>query len=627
MSTKAPFSALSLGFLQAGGVNPLSLWEPVDTIATPETALLGAFAAEEWPESLDTASKLLPGHDMDWREWLHSVEHSFDIEGLSPSHIKMWEWAEELRPGVKPPAFLADWPRGYGKTSTLRLILLRLCVTKRRKFAVVVSALQTSANRTVDALREYFDQQGIGRKEDQYGASLGWNASTLRTSCGFTVIAVGMDVASVRGMNVQGQRPDIICPDDFDKLGESVEKTETNFATLTRTILPAGSRDAAVLMVQNEIHGNSIMARIVSGEADALRYRIVSKVVAVEGLKLGKRPNPIVGEPDLHTITGGASTWPGMGLDYWEGLLNEWGELGFRREMQHELGAGGLFFSQFQRSRLNPQTGELEDWHVCDMPRVAPWDMFHGGHDYGTTAAACTEFAHIDQWGIMTVVGEVYGADRTSKQQALHGASWLARVGLCSAPPCAIDPSVPGGCTATDADKQEQPLRFAVNHEGKRRLKLIAFDYANTFTPDGGTNNAISRMTGEYPVEVWRRYGMPVVAADKDIIAGFRNMKDALSETVTLPADHPTMPGRVVPRLRIARGAAPMFEEYLASAMTDPTDERKAISRAKLEHAGDAGRYLCMTRHKAAQTPPPSEAKLPPQLRTDNEPQPRQYIR
>ena len=617
MSIKAPFSASSLGFLQAGGVNPLSLWEPVETLATPETALLGAFASEEWPgREFDIVEKLLPGHDLEWREWLHSVEPGFDIAGLSPHHVKMWEWAEALRPGEKPPAFLADWPRGYGKTSTLRLILLRLCVTKRRKFAVVVSALQASANRTVDALRQYFDEQGIGRKEDQYGASLGWNASTLRTSCGFTVIAVGMDVASVRGMNVQGQRPDLIAPDDFDKLDESVEQTEKNFATLTRTILPAGSRDAAVLMVQNEIHANSIMARIVSGEADALRYRIVSKTVAVEGLQLGKRPNPIQGEPDLHSITGGVSTWPGMGLDYWEGLLNEWGELGFRREMQHELGAGGLFFSTFQKERLNPITGELEDWHVCDMPPVGPHDVFHAAHDYGTTAAACTGFALLDQWGVMTLVGEVYGADRTSKQQALHAALWLSRVGLCSAPPATLNPSVPGGIESTDEDKHESPLKWAMTHDGRKRLRCVAFDYANTFTPKAGAGGAIGRMIGEYPAEVWRRYGFPLIAADKDIIAGFRTLKDAFSETVTLPAHHPTMPGRTVPRFRIARGAAPMFQAYVESAMTDPKDERKAESRAKLEHAGDMGRYLAMTRPRAATLPEAAKPRTPWQFDT-----------
>jgi hypothetical protein len=419
----------------------------------------------------------------------------------------------------------------------------------------------------------------------------------------------------------------LIVLDDIDDLNDTVDAASKKLSIIVSTVIPAGSNDRAVLFVQNEIHANSVMAQMVSGEAGALRNRILSKTVAIEGLKLGRRPNPEPGGVDLLTIEEGTSTWPGKSVADWEADLNETTEDAFLRECQGKLGAGGLFFSQFERSRLNPQTGELEDWHVCDMPRVAPWDMFHAAHDYGTTAAACTGVAHIDQWGIMTVVGEVYGADRTSKQQSLHLAMWLSRVGLCSAPPATMDISVPGGITAHDTDKQEQRLRFAVNHAGERRLKLIAFDYANTFTPQDSGNNAITRMIGEYPIEVWRRYGMPVVPADKDIIAGFRNFKDALSETVTLPADHPTMPGRTVPRFRIVRGAAPMLEEYIASAMTDPKDERKAISRAKLEHAGDMGRYLVMTRHKSATPPPPEQFQLPPQLRTERDNAPPHYIR
>jgi hypothetical protein len=588
-----------------------------------ENWLLEAFADGLVDDEAEDGG-LLPGHDLPWREWLASVEPGFDIEGLSPEHIKLWEWSESLRDGVKPPAFLADWPRGYGKTSTLRLILLRLCVTKRRRFALVVSSLQESANRTVDALREYFAKQGIGRKEDQYGASLGWRASTLRTACGFTIVAVGLDVASVRGINLQGERPGFIGPDDIDKLDESVEQTEKNYRVLTQTVIPAGSTDAAVLFVQNEIHANSVMARLVSGEADALRHRIVSKAVAVDGLQLGSRPNPIEGQPDLYTIVGGKSTWPGRPLSYWESLLNESGEQAFRREMQHELGAGGLFFSSFSPERVNRLTGETQEWHVCSAPLIMPYDRFDCAHDYGTTAAACSGIAHWDEWGVGTIIGEVYGADRTSKQQALHLLLKLNRLSLCSTPPAKLDDKVPGGLVATDEDQHERPVQFALTPQGEKRLRLVAFDYANTFTPRAGARGAVGRMIGEYPIEVWHRYGLPVVAADKDIIAGFRTLKDLTTQTVTYPLTHPRLPGVTVPRLRIMRGAAPKFEEYLRTAVVDPHDERKAISKATLEHAGDMGRYLSMARSAASTPPDPQKQRLPWQLDTSNDEAPQQ---
>jgi hypothetical protein len=590
-----------------------------------ENWLLDAFA-DGLVENIGAAGPL-PGHELPWGEWLATVRPDINQPLMASEHMRLWEWIDGIVPGTRPLPFLGVWPRGYGKTTTARLAMARTCVKLSRRFGLYVCATQVTANNHIISIRNQFERLGIQRAENDYGVSLGWSAQRLTTQNGFTLVALGLDQSNIRGLNLHDLRPDLIVLDDIDDLKDTVEAAAKKLDIIVSTVIPAGSNDRAVLFVQNEIHANSVMAQMVSGEAGALRNRVLSKTVAIEGLKIGRKPNPEPGGIDLLTIQEGRSTWPGKSLADWEADLNESTEDAFLRECQGRLGAGGLFFSQFQRQRVNPLTGELEDWHVCDMPTVAPWDMFHAAHDYGTTAAACTGIAHIDQWGIMTLIGEVYGADRTSKQQALHAALWLSRVGLCSAPPCKLDSSVPGGIEATDTDKQEQPLRFAVNHEGNRRLKLIAFDYANTFTPVDSGNNAITRMVGEYPIEVWRRYGLPVVPADKDIIAGFRNFKDALSETVTLPKEHPTMPGRTVPRFRIARGAAPMTEEYLASAMTDPTDERKAIARAKLEHAGDMARYLCMTRHKAAQTPPPEQFNLPPQLRTDNESNQRQYIR
>ena len=611
MSTKAPFSASSLSFLQAGGVNPLSLWEPVDVVPSPEQTLLGAFSAEVWPDAtLNADYRPLPGGELPWREWLAEVRPDVNQPLMAPEQVKLWEWIDSLTPGERPLPFLGVWPRGYGKTTTARLAMARTCVKLSRRFGLYVCATQVTANNHIISIRSQFERLGIKRAENDYGVSVGWSAQRLTTENGFTLVALGLDQSNIRGLNLHDLRPDLIVLDDIDDLNDTAEAATKKLSIIVSTVIPAGSTDRAVLFVQNEIHANSVMAQMVSGEAGALRNRILSKTVAIEGLVIGRKPNPEPGGIDLLTIEAGTSTWPGKSLAQWEADLNESTEDAFLRECQGKLGAGGLFFSGFQKQKLDTKTGELIDWHVCDMPQVQPWDVFHAGHDYGTTAAACTLFALADQWGVFTVVGEVYGADRTSKQQALHALLWLSRVGLVSTPPAVLDSAVPGGVRATDTDKHEQRLQFATRHDGTKRLKLIAFDYANTFTPQAGSGGAIGRMIGEYPAEVWHRYGLPVVAADKDIIAGFRNMRDALNETVTLPAHHPTHPGQTVPRVRIARGAAPMFQAYLESALTDPKDERKAEARAKLEHAGDAGRYLLMTRPRTA-TPPPDPSKLP----------------
>lgn len=545
------------------------------------------------PIDRDTATPLV-GAELTWQEWLGVVVPNISIPLMAPEHLALWEWVDALTPGIRPDAFLGDWPRGFGKTTTARLAMARMAVTVRRKFGLYVCANQETANNHINTIRERFQKLGISRLEDKYGYSLGWNGERLRTANGFNLIALGLDQSKIRGLNLNDLRPDLIVLDDIDDLHDSVDMSQKHYEIITQTVIPAGSPDRAVLFVQNEIHGNSVMHRFVSGEADALRRRILSKCIAVNGFKCEKVPSAEPGKPDEYRITEGVSTWPGKSIAEWEADLNDIGEQPFRRECLHELGAGGLFFS-FLPTIRDEASGEGRPWHICPAPTIrAHWDVW-GSHDYGTGAAACSHIWVVDDWGGVIIVGEEYRADRTSKQQCLALQLKVWELGLGEKPPAHRDESVPGGIVATDEDGHEKPV--------KNRLDLIAFDYANTFLPEGpGAQTAQQRM-GEYPIEVWNRYQMPVVRAVKDIIAGLRMFSEWLSRTITYPANHPTEPGRRVPAFRIAEGAAPMLQGYLEKAMKDPKDNRLAVAPARFEHAGDSGRYGLMTRPDPSRDP------------------------
>jgi hypothetical protein len=551
----------------------------------------------------------LPGSEQTWQEWLANVAPHIDQSLMAAEHIALWEWIDGLTPGERPPAFLADWPRGYGKTTTMRLAMARLCTTVKRRFGLYVCASQTVANNHINSIRQRFEEMGVGRLEDQYGYSLGWNGERLRTANGFTLIALGLDQSNIRGLNLHDLRPDFIVGDDIDDLNDSVDATDKKRSILTQTVFQAGSADRAILLGQNEIHANSVMHGFVSGETDALRRRVVSKVVAVDGFKCALVPNTETGQSEWR-ITAGQSTWPGKSLEAWEADLNESGELAFRRECQHELGAGGLFFPNFAPSRLDTATGELTPWHVVPMPRLLPYEAggfritpyadFWGSHDYGEgkqPSAACSHVWHVDQWGVVTVIAEEYGPDRTSKQQALGLLLQCNRLGIGEVPPARRDDSVPGGIVSTDTDGEESGVETL--------LERIAFDHANTFPPEGNSGITVTQRQGEYPVEVWHRYGLPAIRAVKDVIAGLRTWGEWLLRTVTYPDNHPdpAMRGRTVAAFRIAEGAAPMLQGYLEKALKDPKDSRYAVAPARYEHAGDSGRYGIMTRPDACDDP------------------------
>lgn len=637
------------------GLDPARLWNE-DT---------GASGLALWPELAGVAEELqgfaegriledprkaeqfypLPSGALDWREWLRQTDPAIRIDLMSVEHIKLWRWIESLKLGIRPDAFFADWPRGYGKTTTGRLSMSRLCARGVRRFGLYVCGTLASANASIVSIRSELERQGVRRRESLYGHSLGWSSERIVTENGFTLIALGLDVANIRGLNLDKLRPDFIILDDIDGLTDSPEVSDKKLEIISSTIIPAGSRDCAFLVTQNEIHGHGVVHRIITGEAGILRRRIVSKTVAVQGLEIasvprGSRldtetgelvradataaqwsmldapgewpelagldsgdeveetPAGVVYEDELQ-IVGGASTWPGKSLREWEDELNSMGELAFRREMQHELGAGGLFFNFWSERQIIGPDNELTPslpWHLCDMPRILPHWLIQAGGDYGTASHHAQVIGALDEYGVLYIIGEEGEPNRTDKQQALALLIRLEELGLASGitpnpamaqPGIGVrDKNVPGLIRSLDRDGHELPQ--------SHRLSAFALDPAGTMPPEGNSAQTAQERMSEYPVEVFRRYGIPVVRAQKNIVAGLGGLRDAMFRTVTYPPNHPTEPGRTVPMLRIVRGQAPLFQRYLETAVKDPKDELRAVSAAKLEHFGDAGRYLRM---------------------------------
>jgi hypothetical protein len=121
------------------------------------------------------------------------------------------------------------------------------------------------------------------------------------------------------------------CFDDIDGELDTEERVEKKIKTITRKLLPAGSQDCAILMVQNLVHENSIFARLVDGRADFLRDRIVSgPIPAIYDLEFEEIEGKFI-------ITGGTPSWPeGFPIESCQLLMNDIGLSAFLAECQHE---------------------------------------------------------------------------------------------------------------------------------------------------------------------------------------------------------------------------------------------------------------------------------------------------
>lgn len=266
-------------------------------------------------------------------QWLSKRFPAAVSAPMGERHRSLWDWIESLRPNVKPRARVESWPRGGGKSSTASLGVTRVGMRQTRKFVLYVSGTQKQANKHVQGIRSRFEALGVPRSVNRYGNSLGWSMDLLRVANGFSVLALGLDAAG-RGVKLDDVRPDLIVLDDIDARHDSAEITAKKIETITESILPTGSIDAAVLVIQNRIHSSSIVSQLVGGTADFLLGCEVHEEPAVEGLEFQGDTMP--DGTRRYRITAGEATWAGQSIETCEAQLNEWGRAAFLREAQHE---------------------------------------------------------------------------------------------------------------------------------------------------------------------------------------------------------------------------------------------------------------------------------------------------
>jgi len=298
-----------------------------------------------------------------WDDWLTTLFPAHFKAGFAERHVEMWEWEESIVPGKRPRPFIAIWGRGGAKSTSAEAVVVKLGAREVRKYVWYVSSIQDKADQHVASIGEMLEADNLSRyypaltsrRVGKYGASKGWRRERLSTDSGLTIDALGLDTGS-RGAKIGSQRPDVIALDDIDELGDSLATVLKKIDILTKTILPAGSSDCAILFIQNLIHPESIASRLVDGRADFLSERIISgPYPAIEGLTYEQRGGKFV-------ITGGKATWEGQSLKICQQNIWDWGLTAFLQEAQHDIDRSSGLWSHI----------DFDSIHVApkDMPAV-----------------------------------------------------------------------------------------------------------------------------------------------------------------------------------------------------------------------------------------------------------------
>jgi hypothetical protein len=308
--------------------------------------------------------------ETDWRTWLDAQFKGKLFAGFAPHHERFWDWVWDIKRGVRSRPFVAIWPRGGAKSTSVEMACALVGCTGKRKHIWYICETQEQADQHVANIGAMLESPEFARLYpehsrpllNQMGMSRGWKANLLRTSGGLTILAIGLRAAK-RGFKTDFQRPDLFILDDVDARHDSPEMTAKKVEMITESLLPSGSGDFTVLAVQNLIHKNSIFSQLArtprQGGADWLSDRIISgPVKALNNFRYERIPDDTEDErlESAETADGcrwriisGTPTWSGMDEDECYNKIKTYGIQGFLRECQHEVDIPlkGALFPEF----------------------------------------------------------------------------------------------------------------------------------------------------------------------------------------------------------------------------------------------------------------------------------------
>lgn len=302
----------------------------------------------------------------DWRirvkKQLFSKYFWFDF---SPPHAELWAWANAIDEHGSPRPFVAIWPRGRGKSTTVEAVVADMAIRNVRHYCLYVCSTQDQADKHVATIARMLESDSvakyapsIGQPEVSRNGNKSWNRQRVTTATGFTVEAIGLDKA-VRGQKIDWARPDVIVMDDIDEKHDSELTTTKKEETITTSIIPARATNCAVLFVQNLIHSNSIASRLAkspdkTGAATYLMHRVVSgPFAAVKDLQYEQ-----VRDGDLwRWEISGESLWHDFTIDICEEEFNSVGPHAYLTESQNDVDGDAeyalLTQADFDRTRVS----------------------------------------------------------------------------------------------------------------------------------------------------------------------------------------------------------------------------------------------------------------------------------
>lgn len=164
-----------------------------------------------------------------------------------PVFIAVWAWLREQVDLDRAFQLLAlGLPRGFGKTTVVKLFILYCVLFTNRKFILIMSATATLAENIISDVADMLEERNIKQVFGDWNIGLEKNTNAVK-KFGFkgrNIIIAGLGAGgSVRGLNMKNARPDVMIFEDVQSRegADSKEVSDKLYKWMLGTAMKAKS--------------------------------------------------------------------------------------------------------------------------------------------------------------------------------------------------------------------------------------------------------------------------------------------------------------------------------------------------------------------------------------------------
>lgn len=215
-----------------------------------------------------------------------------------PVFLAVWFWLRQQVSLVRAfPLLALGLPRGFGKTTIIKLFILYCILFTDRKFILVMSATATMAENIISDVKDMLNEPNIRAVFGDWNLGIERDTNSLKKFSfrGRTIILAAIGAGgSVRGLNLKNERPDVMIFEDVQKRedADSQEVAENLYKWMLGTAMKAKSPKGCLTLFIGNMYPtpHSILKKL---KANKFWTKFIAGGILEDGTSLWEELQPI----------------------------------------------------------------------------------------------------------------------------------------------------------------------------------------------------------------------------------------------------------------------------------------------------------------------------------------------